>query len=394
MALKLANNAVGNLAAPMTTGDTTLTLQSGQGARFPVLGAGDWHPVTVVKVDGSLEIMRATARTGDILTVSRAQEGTTALAFSANDLAQLRWTKAVVDELIMRDGTVAMTGNLDLGTTNKIINLAAGTVATDAVNKGQVDAGGTGTYDQRGAQGGDISASTVRIQSAEYIRLVRADGTTLRATHASGNLDASLGIAGPAAGGRDQAGAFAAGTFVTLYYIYNEGTSTLATMWSANPVNPNAMPAGYTAWCRIGIWRLDASVNLVPMRWRHKTGFYDTYDALVSNGQNAATGGSAVSPTTPVTTWVPPAAIEYGLSVTLSITPAGGAAYGLLTYSTLAGGLGQGGYLLDDNVGALNQRYTTFYMVFPNTGTLYLTGTFYNGSAMFAYARVKQFTIP
>lgn len=42
-------------------------------------------------------------------------------------------------ELVKRDGTVAFTGDIDAGT-HKVVNVVAGTAATDAVNKGQMEA--------------------------------------------------------------------------------------------------------------------------------------------------------------------------------------------------------------------------------------------------------------
>ena len=56
-------------------------------------------------------------------------------------------TKAYVDSAVSgagtgdfkKDGSVAMTGNLNMGTTNKIINLAAPTLNTDATTKTYVD---------------------------------------------------------------------------------------------------------------------------------------------------------------------------------------------------------------------------------------------------------------
>lgn len=94
MALKLANNAVSRLAGAVAANATTIALSPGDGAKFPALGANDWFPLTAVKSDGSLEVMRCTARTTDTLTVLRAQEGTAALAFAAGDRVELRFTMA------------------------------------------------------------------------------------------------------------------------------------------------------------------------------------------------------------------------------------------------------------------------------------------------------------
>lgn len=95
MALILGNNCTARLANALTESATTLVVGVGEGAKFPILGDGDWHPLTVTKVSGGitvLEIMRVTARTGDVFTVERAKEGTVASAFSPGDRAELRFT--------------------------------------------------------------------------------------------------------------------------------------------------------------------------------------------------------------------------------------------------------------------------------------------------------------
>ncbi len=97
MALKFANNAVSRLVSSITAAATTIPLQTGEGAKFPSLSADDWFPVTVIRGDGTLEIMRCTARSGDNLTVARGQEGTTAKTFSAGDRVELRLTAGSLD---------------------------------------------------------------------------------------------------------------------------------------------------------------------------------------------------------------------------------------------------------------------------------------------------------
>lgn len=87
-----ANNATGKLGGDVTTSSTTLILQTGNGALFPSPTAGDYFPITVVKADGTLEIMKCTARSVDTLTVTRSQEGTTAKAFTIGDRVSLRMT--------------------------------------------------------------------------------------------------------------------------------------------------------------------------------------------------------------------------------------------------------------------------------------------------------------
>ncbi len=120
MALKLANNAVSRLASPITTASTTIALTPGDGAKFPTIGAGDWFPITVVKRDGTLEIMRCTARTNDTLTVTRAQEGTSAVAFAAGDRVELRLTAAALAGASVDAATKLQTARtITIGNTGK-----------------------------------------------------------------------------------------------------------------------------------------------------------------------------------------------------------------------------------------------------------------------------------
>jgi hypothetical protein len=100
MGIQLRNNAVGFLTAPIGSSDTSIALQTGNGAKFPTLGGSDYFYATLSGTDGALEIVKATARSGDTLTVVRAQEGTTAASFSAGSRMELRVTAASVRDLV------------------------------------------------------------------------------------------------------------------------------------------------------------------------------------------------------------------------------------------------------------------------------------------------------
>jgi hypothetical protein len=99
MPIKFTNNAVGTLAGAVSDTDTLLTLATGQGGLFPTLGAGDYFFLTL-GTDGVTEIVKATARSGDAITVTRAQEGTTAIPHSAGVPARLLVTAASLTDLI------------------------------------------------------------------------------------------------------------------------------------------------------------------------------------------------------------------------------------------------------------------------------------------------------
>jgi hypothetical protein len=98
-----ANNAEAILAGGIGPAALSLSVGAGQGSKFPSIagGSGDWFPVTL-RSASFLEIVRCTARTGDVLTVLRAQEGTLAQTFAAGDLVQERLTVAALNEIVGR----------------------------------------------------------------------------------------------------------------------------------------------------------------------------------------------------------------------------------------------------------------------------------------------------
>jgi len=99
MALQYENNAQSTLQSALAVGATTLNVATGEGSLFPALGVGDFFPLTIIRADGSdYEIVRATARAGDVIEVVRATENTTDIAFAAGDILSTRITKAFLDE--------------------------------------------------------------------------------------------------------------------------------------------------------------------------------------------------------------------------------------------------------------------------------------------------------
>ena len=99
MTQKFTNNASSTLADPIGTTTTTITVQTGEGDRFPnVSGATDFAMVTLEDATANYEICRMTDRSGDVLTVVRAQENTLARAFAAGDRIECRLTAGVEPE--------------------------------------------------------------------------------------------------------------------------------------------------------------------------------------------------------------------------------------------------------------------------------------------------------
>lgn len=124
MALTLltANNAQTVLAAGISASATSLTVNSGTGALFPAVTSGvSFFKLTLVDAaTGQLsEIVHVTARTGDTMTIERGQEGTTARAWSANDIAANMMTAGTLNYILANfqplDATLTALARLTTG---------------------------------------------------------------------------------------------------------------------------------------------------------------------------------------------------------------------------------------------------------------------------------------
>lgn len=96
------NNADSTLAAPVSNVALSIQVAAGEGDRFPSPTGGDYFNLTLCKVTGgvenTIEIVQVTARSDDILTIVRAQEGTTAGTYTTGDRVSLRFTAAPANE--------------------------------------------------------------------------------------------------------------------------------------------------------------------------------------------------------------------------------------------------------------------------------------------------------
>lgn len=96
MPIKHTNFASSKLAVGIGASDVTLSVTGTQGARFPVLGAGDYCYLVIENATKQREIVKATARSSDTFTVVRGQDDTTAQAWIAGDTVSLRFVKAAI----------------------------------------------------------------------------------------------------------------------------------------------------------------------------------------------------------------------------------------------------------------------------------------------------------
>ena len=94
------NNAFSTLASGINTSVTSITVGSGHGALFPSIANSNYFYATLIDTSNNLEIVKCTARSSDVLTVVRAQESTTARAYSSGDRIELRVTGAGLTDVV------------------------------------------------------------------------------------------------------------------------------------------------------------------------------------------------------------------------------------------------------------------------------------------------------
>ena len=103
LTLLASNNASTVLASSINASATTLTVNTGAGSLFPspVAGTSFFKLTLIDAATGQLtEIVHVTARTGDVMTIERAQEGTVARVWSANDIVANMMTAGTLSYIL------------------------------------------------------------------------------------------------------------------------------------------------------------------------------------------------------------------------------------------------------------------------------------------------------
>lgn len=171
MGIKFANSAFATLAAGINSSVTSITLTTGQGARFPSLAGGDYFFATLIDTSNNLEIVKCTARATDVLTVVRAQESTTARAFATGDRIELRVTA---------QGLVDASGGLSSG----VVDIP-GTSASGAIVRLYEDT-------DNGTHYVGLKAAAAIASSLDFV-LPSADGTNGQFLKTDGSRNLSFG---------------------------------------------------------------------------------------------------------------------------------------------------------------------------------------------------------
>jgi hypothetical protein len=121
------NNATSRLGIDTDAGSATLTVLANEGDRFPLPGTDEIFKVTIEdRRTGQIEIAHCTARNGDILTVTRGQEGTLAQAFLYGATVSHRMTAGTFQDLV--DFVENTTGYTETEADDKFVDVAGDTM--------------------------------------------------------------------------------------------------------------------------------------------------------------------------------------------------------------------------------------------------------------------------
>lgn len=131
MPVLFTNNASTTLASGIAAGATSITVASGQGALFPVITGSNFFYATLANTSNVLEIVKVTARTGDTMTVTRGQDGTTATAYNIGDKFELRPTAAALAWKVDQDFTGTMSGAITWSAAQTFNGTLSGTGLTN-----------------------------------------------------------------------------------------------------------------------------------------------------------------------------------------------------------------------------------------------------------------------
>ena len=173
--LLFTNNAGSTLAGAITNTATLLNVATGGGALFPSPGAGQYFKLTVIDAATGLltEFMHVTNVTGDQFTVVRAQEGSTALAWSAGDLVELTTTAGTL-------AAMAQQAQLQSNSTNYSTDSGAANALVGALSPVPVSlASLTGAPISIKVAASNTGAATLNLNSLGVTGIVNGDGSAL-----------------------------------------------------------------------------------------------------------------------------------------------------------------------------------------------------------------------
>lgn len=234
-----------------------------------------------------------------------------------------------------------------------------------------------GPYSVRGLIGANNSgAPTTSFDLLANVVAVRnpTTGEVVTRTNVS-SITNNVSTVGPAANGRDQAGAFSASSWIHFYFIWNGTTMATVSSATAPPTGPT-LPTGYTHWAYAGAIFFTAGSQLSPTYIRGSWARYSGSPQPVST-TSTPTVATAVS----MAAFIPPNCLSYHLYTVGTVTAGGGGPVAAsLTFQAAASSTIQSASITahTSTIGAVNVQTTI-----PNISNqfLYVWGTVTNISS-------------
>jgi len=118
MGMKFSNNASTTLQLILSSSATTLTVASGTGGLFPSVSGSNYFYATLTNASNAIEIVKVTNTSGDVFTIVRGQDGTSANSWNSGDKLELRVVAANLNDLPKLDEANTFSGNNTFSGTN------------------------------------------------------------------------------------------------------------------------------------------------------------------------------------------------------------------------------------------------------------------------------------
>jgi hypothetical protein len=192
---------------------------------------------------------------------------------------------------------------------------------------------------------------------ADAIVLRNSKNQTVTIWEPGAAITNNISTAGPAANGRDQAGAFSNSSWVHFYWIWNGTTLASLSSATAPPTGPT-LPSGYTHWAYTGAVYLDSGGALYRIRIKGSWCRYDDYKTALSAGSSSTEANVSLS------ALIPPNALE-GSALIEHVTAPGASDCEWASYIRLVTGVNFARFKAIASGNGLSE-FNSSFLVFPN----------------------------
>jgi hypothetical protein len=171
MLYKFSNVATAPIATSISSSVTTIAVSAGLGSLFPSLSVGEAFSAVLFDSSNNVEFVLVTARSGDVLTVARAQEGSVARAFPAASRLELRVTAAALANMVQADALsafVALTGNQTVAGTKTFSSTIIGSLQGNVTGNLTGNVTGNVTGSVTGNVTGNITGNAATVTNGVY----------------------------------------------------------------------------------------------------------------------------------------------------------------------------------------------------------------------------------